>query len=74
MVISKPGCGACVAAKNLLIQKGRSFDWSDFYTLPEDEKADYLSQASDAGILSFPLILTGEKMISFEDLKVYLEQ
>lgn len=66
-IITKPGCGYCDQAKNLLRIKGHSYS-EDLRNTPED-----IASFKAAGYRSFPQVFEAERLIGgFDQLRGYL--
>ena len=62
-VIGTQGCGKCLAVKNILSNKGISYEYKLYEEL---DKEDF--QRVESRIKSFPLILQDNKEIKLEEI------
>lgn len=73
-IISTNGCVNCLSTKKILTMKGISFEEVQFESLSESDQIKYKELAAEAGLMSFPLIVTaGDKIITLAEALTYVE-
>lgn len=64
LVIGTMNCGRCKMTKKILDGKGINYEYKILDELTQEEKDLYLSMAREVGLLSFPLIIKDNKVIT----------
>jgi len=69
-VIGSRGCSKCKITKTLLEQKEIPFEYKIIEDLPEQDQNSYINKAQNAGMMSFPIIITNDEVVSLEEVIV----
>jgi len=67
-IIGAKNCGKCVTTANVLKEKGLEYHYKLFENLNEEEKVIVLDRAKEKGIVSFPIILNEEEVITLKEV------
>jgi len=68
LVIGTKNCGRCNMTKKILDGKSISYEYKLLDDLTQEEKDLYLSMARKVGLLSFPLIIKNNNVITLQEV------
>jgi glutaredoxin len=68
LVIGKESCSRCETIKNILNNKGISYDYKLLELLPQEDKDRYMSMARQAKQLAMPIIIKEDKVVDFKEV------
>lgn len=67
-VIGKNNCSACKMTKKILDKNKIEYEYLILENLSESEQDEYINKARNAGLMSFPIILKDDEVVTVKEV------
>lgn len=67
-IIGTNNCAKCIMTKQLLEKKNTEYEYVLLEDLSKEEQGEYLSMARKKGMMTMPLILKNEELITLQEV------
>ena len=67
-IIGTNNCAKCIMTKQLLDNKNTEYEYVLLEDLSKEEQGEYLSMARKKGMMSMPLIMKNEELITLQEV------